>query len=574
MPITSVNGVLELTFTTSNWFTAQTVTITAPDDTIVEGFHTDTIRYTVTSDDTEQTLHSGGAPDTQVDVDGDFDLPGIQPTIPDAKPTDYVLLQHRPIVDSVRVFVNGNELPDGTVDSDDTTPGIQHEFIDGDPLSGPARFKVSGNTVTFLDVKGFAERRTGLVRVIYDYKEAGYDNTFVKDTVVDIYDEDSPMVIIRPIEDGSSNDDGSIDVIEGGATDSYTVSLSRALTGSQVVMIKADAVETRTTYGRTAIFKEQVTVGGGVSTDGGSSTVLTFNSGNWKTGLTVTVTAIDDDFRDGNETQVFAPDLQTVNKIRGPLIVEGAGGGGSLSLPAPLLLPHSPPVRFGTTGPVDSEQNILPPDGAVQAFEAGEGAGAVEFMTVLRADLQQVLDDFNNENSNIVVGSTNQILKQLIGKTLEVSSGPGSGTVIDPSRPDDLYHRFWQILDIQDGANPLTQVKLKLLNPSAVDPDKLFDPDNLAAPSPAFAQPTTATKYAITSLSANFFAREVDQIDYLFMFDNDSVGNDTGAFTSADGVVRQFTPDADATKATMRVELGSLIAVARLLANTSDASPC
>ena len=56
------------------------------------------------------------------------------------------------------------------------------------------------------------------------------------------------------------------------------------------------------------------------------------------------------------------------------------------------------------------------------------------------------------------------------------------------------------------------------------------------------------------------------------MFDNDSVGNDTGAFTSADGVVRQFAPDlVDATKATMQVEFGSLIAVAKLLANTSDA---
>jgi Ca2+-binding RTX toxin-like protein/outer membrane protein OmpA-like peptidoglycan-associated protein len=573
-----VGGELTLTFTSANWHDKQTVTITAPNDSVVEGFHTDTIRYTVTSDDKEQTLHSGGAPDTQIDVDGDFDLPGIQPTIPDAKPTDYVLLQHRPIVDSVRVFLNGNELPDGTVDADPDQDGIQVD--PADPLSGPARFKVSGNTVTFLDAKGFAEKRTGLVRVIYDYKEPGYDGTFVKDTVVDIYDEDSPMVIVRPGDDGLGNNDGSVDVVEGGTTDTYTISLSRALTGSQVVLVKADAIETRTTYGRTAIFKEQVTVGGGVSTDGGSSTVFTFDSTNWKSGITVTVTAIDDDFRDGNDTQVFAPDLQTVNKIRGPIIIEGAGGSGSLSLPAPLLLPHSPPVRFGTTGPVNSEQNILPPDGAVKAFEAGHRAGAVEFMTVLRADLQQVLDDLNNENSNIVIGSTDQILKQLIGKTLEVSSGPGAGTVIDPSRPDDLYNRFWQILDILPVADSL-QVKLKLLNPSAVDPDKLYDPADLAAnplasPDPAFARPTTATKYAITALSANFFAREVDQIDYLFMFDNDSVGNDTGTFTSADGVVRQFTPASDATPtpatpATMQVELSSLIAVARLFAQRSDA---
>src|SRR5262249_38967610 len=104
----SVNGELVLTFTPSNWNVKQTVTITAPDDSIVEGFHTDNIRYTVTSADDELTLHSGGG-DTaaQIDVDGDFDLPGIQATIPDTKPTDYVLLQNRPVAGTVKVYVNG-----------------------------------------------------------------------------------------------------------------------------------------------------------------------------------------------------------------------------------------------------------------------------------------------------------------------------------------------------------------------------------------------------------------------------------------------------------------------------------
>jgi Ca2+-binding RTX toxin-like protein/outer membrane protein OmpA-like peptidoglycan-associated protein len=562
-----VSGELVLTFTPDDWNVKQIITIRAPNDAVVEGFHTDYIRYTVTSDDTEQTLHSGGGKTEAllIDVDGDFDLPDIQPTIPDTKPTSYVLLQNRPIAASLKVYVNFTQLPDGTVDSDPIKPGIQHDFVAGNALSGPARFKVSGNTLTFLDVNGFAEQRTGFVQVSYDYTEAGYDHTFVKDTVVDIYDEDTPMVIVRP------GDDGSVDVVEGGATDTYTISLSRAPAPNQVVKVKADAIETRTTYGRTAIFEEQVTVEGGVSSDENSSTVLTFNGTNWSTGLTVTVRAIQDTFRDGNDTQVFAPDLQTVNKIRGPLIIEGAAGGGSLSLPAPLLLPHSPPVHFGD--PNDdaqtafSELNILPADGFVQTFEAHSGAGAVEFMTVLRADLRNVLDDLHGENSNILVGTTNEDLKQLIGKTLEVSSGPGAGTVIDPSRPDDLYNRFWQILDLEDGATP-DQVKLKLLNPSAVDPDKLFDPKHLDAPRPLFARPTDVTKYAITSLSANFFAREVDQVDYLFMFDNDSVANDKGALTSADGVVRKFTP-VTGTTATMQVELSSLIAVARLVANTS-----
>src|SRR5262249_49281573 len=146
------------------------------------------------------------------------------------------------------------------------------------------------------------------------------------------------MVIVRPGDDGST-DDGSVDVVEGGATDTYTVSLSRALAAGEVVKVKAEGIETRTTYGRTAIFEKQVTV------DGASSTVLTFDSTNWRTGLTVTVAAIDDDFRDGNDTQVFAPDLQTVNKIRGPLIIEGAAGarrGGPAGAGRPRFCPPTP----------------------------------------------------------------------------------------------------------------------------------------------------------------------------------------------------------------------------------------
>src|SRR6185369_914389 len=50
-----VFGELVLTFKPGDWDDKQTITIIAPNDSIVEGFHTDTIRYTVTSDDKEQT---------------------------------------------------------------------------------------------------------------------------------------------------------------------------------------------------------------------------------------------------------------------------------------------------------------------------------------------------------------------------------------------------------------------------------------------------------------------------------------------------------------------------------------
>src|SRR5262249_17018143 len=178
-------------------------------------------------------------------IEGDFDMLGVQLETPAPKPTSYLLLPNKPIADTVEVKVNG-------------------------VLLAPERFQVTGNTLTFLDAGGVAESISGFVEAKYDYKEAIYNASFVKHTVVDIYDEDTQTVIIQ------MPDDGSIDVIEGSAaSDQYSVRLSQAPTSD--VTIKVDAVSTRSTYGRTALFQEQVTV------NGGSETFLTFTSSNWFT---------------------------------------------------------------------------------------------------------------------------------------------------------------------------------------------------------------------------------------------------------------------------------------------------
>jgi len=80
--------------------------------------------------------------------------------------------------------------------------------VGGQPLA-VGRFSVSGNTLTFLAANGTPEFVTGPVLAKYTYKEPGYNGSFVKDSVVDVYDEDAPTVIIDLV------DDGSIDVIEG-----------------------------------------------------------------------------------------------------------------------------------------------------------------------------------------------------------------------------------------------------------------------------------------------------------------------------------------------------------------------
>ena len=123
------------------WSIAQTINVTAVDDTTLEGFHTEFIAFDVTSADVDvhKTLASGdvvmisGDPTTVgvdgfLKIDGDFDVSGVQ-DIPLSKPTSYVLLPHRPEAGTVSIRING-------------------VLLDGS--GADRRFDVSGNTVSFL----------------------------------------------------------------------------------------------------------------------------------------------------------------------------------------------------------------------------------------------------------------------------------------------------------------------------------------------------------------------------------------------------------------------------------------
>ena len=96
------------------------------------------------------------------------------------------------------------------------------------------------------------------------------DFQVVLQTYVTIYDNDSASII-------TGESDGSTYVLEGGATDSYTVELGFLPTSDVTIVIYDVAGE-----------PNQVTL------DGGESTTLTFTTSNWDTAQTVTVEAIDD----------------------------------------------------------------------------------------------------------------------------------------------------------------------------------------------------------------------------------------------------------------------------------------
>ena len=80
---------------------------------------------------------------------------------------------------------------------------------------------------------------------------------------------------------------------------------------------------------------------------------LVFDAGNWDEAQTVYVAAIDDEFVDGGDALVFPTFEDRVNRVRGPLIIDGGVRvGGEQFLTNPLLLPGETnlPIPDGTIG--------------------------------------------------------------------------------------------------------------------------------------------------------------------------------------------------------------------------------
>src|SRR5262249_39360432 len=156
------------------------------------------------------------------------------------------------------------------------------------------------------------------------------------------------------------------------------------------------------------------------------------------------------------------------------------------------------------------ETNRRPKDGTVVSFTPNPagGPGAIEHMTVTTAAL-------DTKRTTLGLASIND----LIGLTVEMSKGNGTDVVLDPTRPRELFDRFWLSTAIApSGTNSI----LTLQNPSEVDVSTL----------PPSAVPNSSSDYAITSLSVNFFVDESTQVDYMFVHDQDSPADSKGVLTS------------------------------------------
>jgi Ca2+-binding RTX toxin-like protein len=283
-------------------------------------------------------------------------------------------------------------------------------------------------------------------------------------------------------------------------TDTVTVTVTPEITKTtRTGGIRHDAVQVALSSGDARVVEEIV---GGVAT---GNLLVTFNADNWDDPVVIGVSAIDDTVVDGSDTQVFAPGPNTVSGILGPVFIEGAGGRGSLAMNAPLMLP--------------GETNQRETDGNVVAFvqDTVGNFGATETMTVETADLNAKVAELGLLS-----------VQELKGLTVEMSEGRGTDVVLDATRPNEKFDRFWLITDV--GLDQSGKTILSLQNPSQIKASALAATDVprgdiLGTPA------DESSKYAITRLSVNFFVDERTQVDFMFVHDEDSPADSSGVLT-------------------------------------------
>ncbi len=504
---------LTLTFTAVTWNVPVTIIVTAVDDAVIEGPRVEVIDHTVSAGDigvpvantdvivAEFDVSSvmlserpiSGAPITFVPagaglftltvgsgvVGGSYFLTvGGERTrrIPfnASAATVYARLRELVSVPATLTVSGGGGvftigLPSGTPVSADGSPLIAGVTVTVDGVAVPStEFVVDDSVLTFRSsASGEAVYRSGVIRVTYSYLKSGFLGAVTPTIDVRIDDNevipgrnDAPSVLVL-------ESDGSTDVAEWSActgcpatapdwtSDTYQIVLTRAPAAGATVRVSTIAIATRTSTGEVFYTFVQLTVDG--------LGYVEFTSTNWWIPQTVTVRAAADTRVDGGDTQVFAHRFDLVTGVRGPLIVDGAGGNGSLGIPAPVLLPR--------------ETDQKPADGTV---------------TGVSADGLTITLDFAPGRHDPLI--------ELVGRTVEMLDAD--------SRP--LFRQIRQVISVTALPGGGTRIVVRI--------NRSFQADLLNT--------AQFRGFVITHESNNFFVDENEQVDSLTVFNGDSVASD------------------------------------------------
>jgi len=266
----SVGVAVALTFTD---VTPQTVTVTANDDSILEGTHTSTIMHTATSDDADYDEIAIASTTVHI-YDND---PGIV-IKQTGKSTDVI---EGGLTDVYSVML-------GTQPTDSVTVAIS---ADAESTVSPTTLTFNADTTALepqiVTVKAVDDRAAdGLKISVISHTSTSSDSDYETESVAFVVDGEQTAEIKAKVGDndvpGVSIIGHSLSVSESGAKDRYSVVLNTMPQNTSEVTIK-------------------------LSNSSSSSclvepSTLTFTTGNWDITQVVTVTAIDDDVYESSES--------------------------------------------------------------------------------------------------------------------------------------------------------------------------------------------------------------------------------------------------------------------------------
>ncbi len=277
-----------LTFTTANWSTPQTVTVTAVNDAVAEGLHSATIVHSASSTDTN---YSGISISDVVAQVTDNDTAGV--TITESTGTTDVGEQG-PTSDSYTVVLNTQPTADVTIT---VTPDGQATVDQCTLTFTPANWNTPQTvTVTAVNDTEAEGQHTSTITHLASSTDVYYCGISIRDVLANVTDNDTAGVTIT--ESG-----GSTNVNEAGPTsDTYTVVLTSSPTANVTVRVAPDS-------------KLNVGSGAGVAVD------LTFTPLDWNVAQSVTVTPVNDSVAQGYHTQTITHQVTSTDPYYSGLAV-------------------------------------------------------------------------------------------------------------------------------------------------------------------------------------------------------------------------------------------------------------
>ena len=258
-----IDAIAPITFTPANWNVPQTVTVTATDDTVVEGTHNGTISHSVAAGSAAEYLPVAIAPVTVTIADNDTATTPAGVTVTQSGGNTIVV--EGGATDTYQVALNSQPKND-----------VKVSFATDSQIEAIASFTFTSanwnlpQTATVKAVDDSVVEGTHLSTIASSASstDLAYNNIGIPKVDVLILDNDSPGIAVIPT---------STDATEGGANGSYSVVLTKAPTA-------------------------KVTVNFAAGSQIDAIAPITFTPANWNAAQTVTVKATDDTVVEGTHT--------------------------------------------------------------------------------------------------------------------------------------------------------------------------------------------------------------------------------------------------------------------------------